>query len=204
MASSMDHRSGLESCCVRFTPVPGASPFCSVLEPGDRLSPKPGESATRLVPRIDSGTRCCLEPVHIIYDERTRLCGFRRPRLVEEHRAKLLGYLIPPEQHLRDWEYGASGERYPCWTVAKDLVTDAAIVYSVHGHGASSPWGLVFLSDLCFGMDSGWFLRLEEAFVDSYHAAVALEPSVGFSTASLCGAGEQTPVERHCGCRSLQ
>jgi hypothetical protein len=75
--------------------------------------------------------------------------------------------LIEPELHLRAWDYGAPGERYPCWTVAKDPPSDSAIVYSVHGHGPSNPWGLVALSDPWFGMDSGWFLRLEDAFLES-------------------------------------
>jgi hypothetical protein len=75
--------------------------------------------------------------------------------------------LIEPELHLRDWDYGAQGERYPCWTVAKDPPSDSAIVYSMHGHGPSNPWGLVALSNSWFGMDSGWFLRLEDAFLES-------------------------------------
>ena len=75
--------------------------------------------------------------------------------------------LVDPELHLRDWEYGAPGERYPCWTVAKDLPSDCALVYSLHGHGPGNPWGLVALSNAWFGMDSGWFLRLEDAFVES-------------------------------------
>ena len=76
--------------------------------------------------------------------------------------------LAPPELHVRDWDYGGPGERYPCWTVASDPSTDTAIVYSVFGFGPACPWGLVSLSNLWFGMDSGWFTRLEDAFVDSH------------------------------------
>ena len=75
--------------------------------------------------------------------------------------------LIVPEYHLRAWDYGAVGEQYTCWTVAKDASSDSALVFSEHGHGPHSPWGLVSMSKLWFGMDSGWFLRLEDAFVDS-------------------------------------
>ena len=82
-------------------------------------------------------------------------------------REALARRLIVPEYHLRAWDYGAVDERYPCWTVAKDASSDSAIVFSEHGHGPHSPWGLVSMSQLWFGMDSGWFLRLEDAFVDS-------------------------------------
>lgn len=85
-------------------------------------------------------------------------------------RAALAARLIPPELHLRNWEYGADDERYPCWTVAKDVATDSAIVYSAHGHGPECPWGLVSLSEPWFGMDCGWFRVLEDAFVDSFMA----------------------------------
>jgi hypothetical protein len=86
-------------------------------------------------------------------------------------RDALLAQLLQPEVHLRNWDYGAAEERYPCWTVAKDPACDLAIVYSEHGHGPGSPWGLVSLSNLWFGMDAGWFLHLEDAFVDSSMAA---------------------------------
>lgn len=82
-------------------------------------------------------------------------------------RAALARRLIAPELHLREWDYGAPGERYPCWTVAKDLRSDCGVVFSLYGHGPGHPWGLVSLSNAWFGMDSGWFLRLEDAFVGS-------------------------------------
>ncbi|MDF3065357.1 MAG: hypothetical protein K0R38_958 [Polyangiaceae bacterium] len=82
-------------------------------------------------------------------------------------RGALASRLIAPEIHLRDWDYGSPGEQYPCWTVLTDPFSDAAIVYSRHGHGPGNPWGLATLSDRWFGVDSGWFLRLEDAFVES-------------------------------------
>jgi hypothetical protein len=86
-------------------------------------------------------------------------------------RDALVAALISPELHLREWDYGKLHERYSCWTIAKDAPSDLAIVYSEHGHGPASPWGLVSLSNLWFGMDAGWFARLEHAFVDSAFAA---------------------------------
>lgn len=79
--------------------------------------------------------------------------------------------ITPPAEHVREWDYGAPGEAYPCWTVVADARTDTAIVYSEHGFGPSDPWGLVFLSKPWCGMDSGWFRRLEDAFVNSFLAS---------------------------------
>jgi hypothetical protein len=75
--------------------------------------------------------------------------------------------LRTPSRHLRGWDYGANDEQYECWTVAVDAESDSALVYSDHGFGPVHPWGLVSASEPWFGMDSGWFLRLEDAFVDS-------------------------------------
>jgi hypothetical protein len=86
-------------------------------------------------------------------------------------RDALLHLMIEPELHVRDWDYGAPGEQYPCWTVVKDTPSNFAIVYSAHGHGPGTPWGLVALSDRWFGMDCGWFLRLEDAFVNPHMAS---------------------------------
>jgi hypothetical protein len=82
-------------------------------------------------------------------------------------REGLRSRLMVPEEHLREWDYGAPGERYPCWTVAADPESDSAIVYSEHGFGPEMPWGIVSLSEAWFGMDSGWFRRLEDAFTGS-------------------------------------
>jgi hypothetical protein len=86
-------------------------------------------------------------------------------------RETLRSRIITPERHLRNWDYGAPGEQYPCWTVAADPESDSAIVYSEHGFGPSDPWGLVFITKPWFGMDCGWFARLEDAFVDSFFSA---------------------------------
>ena len=83
-------------------------------------------------------------------------------------REALSSRVLEPRSYPRDWDYGAPGERYPCWTIVEDATSDTAIVYSVHGHGPGSPWGLVSISNLWFGMDAGWHLRLEDAFVESH------------------------------------
>jgi hypothetical protein len=85
-----------------------------------------------------------------------------------EVRNALRRFLVPPLRHLRNWDYGAGGEQYPCWTVALDRDLDIALLYSEHGHGPSDPWGMVCASGKpWFGMDSGWFLRFEDAFIES-------------------------------------
>jgi hypothetical protein len=89
----------------------------------------------------------------------------------DEVREALRSRIVTPERHLRNWDYGAPGEQDPCWTVAPDPGSDSAIVYSEHGFGPSHPWGLVFITEPWFGMDSGWFTRLEDAFVDSFLSA---------------------------------
>lgn len=89
----------------------------------------------------------------------------------DDVREALRSRIILPERHLRNWDYGAPGEQYPCWTVAADPRSDSAIVYSEHGFGPSHPWGLVFITNPWFGMDCGWFARLEDAFVDSFLSA---------------------------------
>jgi hypothetical protein len=44
---------------------------------------------------------------------------------------------------------------------------DIFATYCVDGHGAlGSPWGLVFMHDEHFGMDSSWFCSLKELLED--------------------------------------
>ena len=84
-----------------------------------------------------------------------------------EVRRSLQARLVTPTLHLRSWDYGAPGEQFSCWTIAIDPISDSSIVYSRHGFGPKSPWGLVSTSNLWFGMDCGWYLRLEDAFIES-------------------------------------
>jgi hypothetical protein len=82
-------------------------------------------------------------------------------------RDALQSLLVTPELHQRNWEYGKEGEHYPCWTIAVHAPTQTALVFSDYGFGPRMPWGLVWMNDRWFGMDSGWFPTLEEAFRDS-------------------------------------
>jgi hypothetical protein len=82
-----------------------------------------------------------------------------------EMKAQLRRYLVAPALHYRDWEYSQDPTKFPCWTVAILISGRLAIAYSDHGHGV--PWGLVDLENSWFGMDSQWFLRLEDAFIQS-------------------------------------
>ena len=82
-------------------------------------------------------------------------------------RDALQSLFVSPRCHQRDWDYGQEGERYPCWTVAEHAPSETAIVFSDYGFGPRMPWGLVWMKDSWFGMDSGWFETVEEAFRDS-------------------------------------
>lgn len=82
-------------------------------------------------------------------------------------RALLERYLISPRQQIRNWDYGAEGERYPCWLVAELGTTKTGISYCEHGFGPSCPWGLVWVDDEWFGMDCCWYPRMEDAFRES-------------------------------------
>lgn len=83
-------------------------------------------------------------------------------------REGLRSLLVEPERHVREWDYGPPGKLFDCWYVAKDPTTAMALVYSEHGFGPREPWGIVSTSDRAFGVDAGWFLRLEDAFVYSF------------------------------------
>jgi hypothetical protein len=83
-------------------------------------------------------------------------------------REGLRSFLVEPELHVREWDYGRPGTVFECWYVAKAPATGFALVYSDHGFGPGNPWGIVRTSDRAIGMDAGWFLRLEDAFVDSF------------------------------------
>jgi hypothetical protein len=85
----------------------------------------------------------------------------------------LKAILVHPSFHIRDWDWGKPGEKYPCWMVAEHKESGTGIVYSDFGFGPERPWGLVFLSDSWFGLDSGWFSNLEDSFCDC-HASTSL------------------------------
>jgi hypothetical protein len=83
----------------------------------------------------------------------------------------LKSLLVFPIAHLRAWEWDSLQKEYQCWTVMEDKDSATGIVYSDFGFGPKKPWGLVFLSELNFGMNTGWFSNLEDTFCDSFTAS---------------------------------
>jgi hypothetical protein len=78
--------------------------------------------------------------------------------------------LVPVRCELRGWDYGKIGdEEFPCWIFAEHPQSNTAFAYSEHGFGPSSPWGLLFIRGkyTSMGMDSGWFVSLEDLFRES-------------------------------------
>jgi hypothetical protein len=77
--------------------------------------------------------------------------------------------LVKPRCEQRPWDYGTPDQTYPCWIVAEHRPSNTAIAFCESGFGPSCPWGLLFLNGphLNMGMDSQWFISLEEAFRDS-------------------------------------
>lgn len=101
-------------------------------------------------------------------------------RLVQEELASiqdpvvregLIRILIPPERHVRNWDYGWPGERFACWTLAVHGQSERSLVYCERGFGPNAPWGLVHATNLWFGNESNWYRSLRDCFLDSWAAA---------------------------------
>jgi hypothetical protein len=77
--------------------------------------------------------------------------------------------LVEPYAIERDWDYGAPGQRYVCWTVLEHQPSGTGVAYCVEGFGPEYPWGLVFLDGphMNIGMDSALFASLEDAVRES-------------------------------------
>jgi hypothetical protein len=84
-------------------------------------------------------------------------------------RDRIRELLVVPHAVERPWDYGLPGEAFTCWTVLEHPESNTGIAFCRRGFGPSCPWGLVFLSGphIDIGMDSGWFVSLEQAFRDS-------------------------------------
>ncbi|QDU91421.1 hypothetical protein Pla175_48440 [Pirellulimonas nuda] len=69
----------------------------------------------------------------------------------------------------RDWDYGAPGQRYSCWTVLEHRSSNTGVAYCGQGFGPTFPWGLVFLSGppMGMGMDCNWYSNLGDAVRES-------------------------------------
>ena len=80
----------------------------------------------------------------------------------------LSAFLVEPVLQSRKWDYSVTGEMLPCWIVADFKKGNMGLAYSSRGHGERGDcWGIVLLSDNRFGRDDSWFLRLEDAFINS-------------------------------------
>ena len=90
--------------------------------------------------------------------------------------AHIRSLLVEPKVVMRDWDYGPTGQQYPCWAVLDDDPANSAtgIAYCEYGFGPEQPWGLVGLSgdDKSMGDDSGWFSRFLDAYFDSFAPTV--------------------------------
>jgi hypothetical protein len=82
--------------------------------------------------------------------------------------------LVAPYAVDRAWDYGSPGEQFTCWTVLEHRPSNTGIAYCSEGFGPSYPWGLVSLSGahMSIGMDSAWFMSLEDAMRESLGWAV--------------------------------
>jgi hypothetical protein len=97
--------------------------------------------------------------------------------------AAIVLLLVVPRREDRDWDYGAVGQKYPCWIVVEHPASNSGIAYCGEGFGPGDPWGLLFLrgEHLSMGMDSGWFTTLADAFRESM--ACDLPPPPRYETA---------------------
>jgi hypothetical protein len=71
---------------------------------------------------------------------------------------------VPTRNEERPWDYGIKGQTFPCWIVLEHEASDTAIAYCSSGFGPRNPWGLLFMTRYPnMGMDSQWFVSLEDA-----------------------------------------
>lgn len=75
---------------------------------------------------------------------------------------------VPTHCEQRPWDYGKAGEAYSCWIVLEHPESDTCIAYCEDGFGPRCRWGLLWMSKhLNMGMDSGWFVSLQDAVRES-------------------------------------
>jgi hypothetical protein len=88
------------------------------------------------------------------------LSTITQPELV----ALIKSLRVSPRKEDRPWDYGAPGQTYPCWIVLDHSASNTAVAYCAEGFGPRCPWGLLFIKDHpSIGMDSSWFVSLEDA-----------------------------------------
>ena len=82
------------------------------------------------------------------------------------------GLMVSPQMVMRQWDYGETGTKCPCWSVLVHKKSDTGIAYSEFGFGPTYPWGLVKLSgtdnEQSIGMDCGWYPSFVEAYFESF------------------------------------
>ena len=91
-------------------------------------------------------------------------------------RDHILKCLIEPKPIVRDWDYGAEGEAYTCWTVLEEDNSNVAIAYCEKGFGPGSPWGLVAKSGsrMSIGMDAAWYEKFMHAYLECAASSIAI------------------------------
>jgi hypothetical protein len=97
------------------------------------------------------------------------LANLRDPRV----RAGIDAFRVVPPAAIRlTWDYGQPGEKFDGWLVFNDPGQRTGIAYCDQGFGPKNPWGLVNTDEArpSMGMDSGWFPRFLDAYLDSFSA----------------------------------
>jgi hypothetical protein len=99
----------------------------------------------------------------------TRLLEEQISRITQPDLLALITRLrVPPRREIRPWDYGKVDEAYPCWIVLEHPESDTGIAFCEQGFGPRCPWGLLSLTrHPNIGMDSGWFVTLEDAVRES-------------------------------------
>ena len=94
------------------------------------------------------------------------LANLRDPRV----RASIQAFRVATPTPIRlAWDYGEPGETFDGWLVFENPEQRTGIVYCDQGFGPKRPWGLINTGETCpsMGMDSGWFDRFMDAYLDS-------------------------------------
>ena len=97
------------------------------------------------------------------------LRNLRDPRV----RASIQAFRLPTPRLIRlAWDYGKPGDTYDGWLVFEDLERRVGIAYCEQGFGPKNAWGLINVGESCpsMGMDSRWFRRFMDAYLDSFSA----------------------------------
>jgi hypothetical protein len=78
---------------------------------------------------------------------------------------------VEPTPELRDWDFGARGQQYPCWIVLKHPPSNTAIGFCDRGFGPWHPWGLLWTggegNPMSMGQDFCWYRSFLLAYFES-------------------------------------